>query len=250
MKKNNDSSHGKNVANFKMLLDLCSSFGTVYNPANNALSIASATMLQNSAETVLMTTRTTGAAYKESTNVRAELFATIPVLCTSIINTLDACGASDEKIKDLRSLINKIRGKRVARIEEPVLANSNDPDPKPARRHSVSHVSFDNLIEHFDNLIQLLLTEVKYQPNEASLTVGGLNTLLLSLKNANNAANLATLNFDNARKERDVVLYYADNNLFDVAAGIKKYIKALFGVKSVEYNQAVKLSFASKHLIS
>jgi hypothetical protein len=246
MKKNNDSGHGKNVANFKMLLDLCSSFGSVYNPPNNILSIASATMLQTAAETVLTTTRTAGAAYKESTNVRAELFATVPALSTSIINILDACGASDEKIKDAKSILNKIRGRRVAKIEEPVLANSNEPDPKPVRHHSVSHVSFDNLIEHFDNLIQLLLTEVKYQPNETSLSVGGLNTLLLSLKNANNAANMATLNVDTARKERDIVLYNGDNNLFDVATGIKKYIKAVFGVKSVEYNQAVKLSFTNK----
>jgi hypothetical protein len=246
MKKNNESGHSKNVANFQLLLSFCESYGTVYNPSSAALTLTSAKMLLTAAEASLATLQTETANFKNCINLRSELFDSLPKLYTSILSALDACGASENRIIDAKSIVNKLRGKRVGKIETLVPADPTTPPAEPVQHNSVSHLSFDSVLSNFNALIQLLLTEAKYQPNEASLSTGGLTAMAASLSNAHAAANAASIALSNARVERDRTLYLSENNLYEVAFGIKKYIKSLFGTASPEYKQTIGISFTNK----
>jgi hypothetical protein len=84
----------------------------------------------------------------------------------------------------------------------------------------------------------------KYTPNEADLSVSGLNTLLTSMQTANSGVINAYTAFSNSRIVRDKTLYDESTGLVTAAAEVKKYVKSLFGASSPQYKQVSKLQFS------
>jgi len=96
-----------------------------------------------------------------------------------------------------------------------------------------------------------LTNEPLYAPNETELKLTTLNTLLASLKSKNTTLTNATTNLSNARICRNIILYKPNTGLYDIQAEVKKYIKSLFGAKSLKFDQVKKLKFkASSDLAS
>jgi len=104
-------------------------------------------------------------------------------------------------------------------------------------------MSYDNRLDNFDKLIQLLSSIPLYTPNEAELKVASLKNLYTDLKTKNTAVINAITPLSNARISRNETLYKADIGLVDTALDVKTYIKSLFGATSPQYKQISKLEF-------
>ncbi|MBP9932909.1 MAG: hypothetical protein KBF25_04390 [Chitinophagaceae bacterium] len=143
-------------------------------------------------------------------------------------------------IKDAKAINRKLQGKRAKEIQAP--ADHNAPAPNNI---SASQQSYDQLIEHFTKLIELLKTEPTYTPNETELKITTLTTQLAGLKTANtNVTNAAYTAVSNAPISRDKTLYKDTTGLHDITGDVKNYVKSLFGATASEYKQKSKIKFA------
>lgn len=142
-------------------------------------------------------------------------------------------------IKDAKAINRKLLGKRAKEIQAP--SDHNAPAPNNI---SASQQSYDQLIEHFTKLIELLKTEPTYTPNETELKITTLTTQLAGLKTANTNVTNAYTAVSNARISRGKTLYKATTGLHDITGDVKNYVKSLFGATASEYKQKSKIKFA------
>ncbi len=246
MSSTNETGHAKNVANFEDLISFCTGYGTAYNPSKVNIKLPALNTLFTNAKTVLQTVKSTKTIFDNGTNVREIGFEPFKKLCTRIVNALEATDASKQTVNDAKTINRKIQGKRADKIVPP--PPPTDPSAKVIEdiHISVSQQSFDNLIDHFTKMIQLVSAEPLYNPNENDLKVVQLNTLLTSLKSANTAVITATTGYSNARISRDSILYATDTGLVDIAGEVKKYVKSVFGASSPQYKQISGLQFKKR----
>jgi len=166
------------------------------------------------------------------------------------MNALKSSDVTEQKIADALTYTRKLQGRRA----KPKIKNSNLPvgEPVPGaeilieqeeKNISASQMSYDNRLDNFSKLVNLLSTEAGYAPNETSLKVATLNTLLTDMKAKNTAVINAITTLSNARIDRNKVLYKDLTGLFDIAMSSKAYIKSVFGAISPEYKQVSKLKF-------
>lgn len=237
-----DTGDAKNVANFERAISFCTAYGARYNPANEKLRLGNLQAQFANAKTVLKTVKTTETAFNNATNSRMDAFKPIKGLSTQIINALDAGTASVQTVKNARSINHKIQGSRAT--PKPAPAPLKEGEDAPADNTiSVSQQSFDLEVDHFDELIALLLAEPKYQPNEAELAKNTLETMSVALK-ANNTAVLNTNTaLGKARIDRTKILYGPVAGLVDTALDVKKYVLSIYGATSAEYKQVNSLAF-------
>ncbi len=232
--KTNESGHAKNVANFKALITYCMNYGSAYNPGNEEINVTNLSILQGDASNALHTVINTKAAYDHITNEREIAFRSLPKLCTRIFNALKACGTTPEKLKDARSLIKKISGgAKKKKKEESIIDNPGE----EVASHSISHLSYDSKLINFKSLIEVLLTETKYHPNEEELSIAGLTNLYQDLYTKVQVVTQSSANLNVARIERNKLFYLAEINLYKIAVSVKSYIKAIFGARSEEYKK-------------
>ena len=104
-------------------------------------------------------------------------------------------------------------------------------------------MSYDNRLDNFAKLVNLLSTETGYNPNEADLKLTGLNTLLASMKAKNTAVINAITALSNARINRNKILYLDATSVFNTQSDAKKYVKSVFGATSPEYKLISKIKF-------
>jgi hypothetical protein len=104
-------------------------------------------------------------------------------------------------------------------------------------------MGFEDRINHFQELIQLLESQPAYAPNETDLQTTALNTLLTNMQTKNSAAITSYVPLDNKRIARDNVLYNDTTGLVERALDVKKYVKSAFGAESTQYDQIKGLQF-------
>ncbi len=241
--------HSKNVANFEDLISFCIAYGTTFNPANSTITIAALQAKHSAAIADIQAVKTAKTALDNSTNAREILFKDFKKLATRIINSLSAVSPAKQTIDDAKTINNKIQGKRATGNKKVKPADgplpSDTPADAPDSSISVSQQSYDSLMDHFAKLIETVTQEPLYAPNEADLSVTGLNTLLSQMQAANTGVINATTAFSNARITRDKTLYHESSGLVKIAFDVKMYIKSLFGASSAEFKQVSKLKFKS-----
>jgi hypothetical protein len=245
MASTSETGHAKNVANFEDLISFCTGYAAAYNPTKASLKLAALNTLLTSANAALLSVKTAKTAYDNASNARENAFLPLKPLATKIVNALAATDALAQTVDDAKSINLKIQGRRAAAAkatEPPVSASETGTEPAP-KKASVSQQSFDSLIDHFTRLIQLLVAEPKYIPNETELKVATLNTLLADLKAKNTAVITATTALSNARIARDKLLYAENTGLCDIGLDVKLYVKSLFGASSPQYKQVSSLKF-------
>lgn len=108
-------------------------------------------------------------------------------------------------------------------------------------------LDYDRRTENFAALIQVLSAEPLYKPNEASLQVAALTTMVASLRDKSKVVIQAKVAFSNARASRNKLLY-GDGGIHDSAMAAKKYVKAVFGPESVQFRQISRISFADQKI--
>lgn len=237
-----ETGHAKNIANFQDLISFCQGYGTAYNPSKAALQLAGLQNLLQTAQTNLNNVTTSATAYDNAVNARASAFESLQKLGTRLVNALKATDASAKTIADATGFNKKLNGSSSRKPAAPAV---KDPQSAPvsSKTVSTSQQSYDQKIEHFAKLINVLATEPSYNPNEVVLQTATLNAQLTLLKNLNTAVTNAYTTLSNARIVRDQTLYAVKTGLCDVALDVKNYIVSVFGKSSPEYKQVSGIRF-------
>ena len=245
MPSTSETGHAKNVANFEDLISFSTGYGATYNPSKEALKVANLNTRLANARTVLNEVKTTQTAFNNATNKRMDAFKPLKSLATKIINALDATDASAETVKDARTINRKIQGQRATpkTVSSPPAAQVEGAADKTI---SASQQSYDQQIEHFAKLVELLSSDSNYKPNEADLTVAANQTKLAALKAANTDVVKTYTNWSNSRSARTNTLYNPLTGLVNTALDVKKYIKSIFGALSPQFKQVSKLEFRNR----
>jgi regulator of replication initiation timing len=232
MASTSEVGHAKNIANLEDLISFCTGYGTAYNPS----------------KTALLAVTTNNTTYNNAINTRVSVFEGIRKLSTRLVNALAATDAIKQTIDDAKGFNKKIQGTggKLTKADAGKISNPEETastETSESKSISNSQQSYDNIVEHFSKLIDVLNTEPSYSPNETELQIATLNTLLTNLKTSNTAVINAYTNASNARITRNKTLYADKTGLCDIAQDVKNYIKSLFGATSAEYKQVSALAF-------
>jgi hypothetical protein len=258
MASTSETGHAINVANFEEVISRCIGYGVIYQPTKPVLQIPALQALRLTAQGNLTAVNSAIVVLINAINARQILFDPIKQLATRIVNALDATNASDELVKDAKTLNRKIQGKRKGEPKPPattpvppvppVPPGPGGPSPIPPvpptpEQISVSQQSYDSLLENFNKLILLVASEPSYTPNEVDLQVATLNALATNLAGQNTGVINAATALSNARIARNHTLYDANTGLYDIQSEVKKYVKSVFGASSQEYKLLSKIKF-------
>ena len=238
MPSTSETGHAKNVTHFEQLISFCTGYGGNYNPSKATLIISNLTNIHLTAQSELQNVINTTVDYNNFVNTRAITFDPIRKLSTRLVNAFSVTDATDEMIKDAKTINRKIQGKRAKEITTPV-----DPNTPAPNTISTSQQSYDQLIEHFAKLVALLKSEPSYAPNESDLRIVALEALLDQLRADNTNVMNAYTTVSNARISRDLTLYQVKTGLVPTALDVKGYIKSIYGATSDQYKQVSKLAF-------
>jgi hypothetical protein len=245
MPSTSETGHAKNVANFEDLISFCNGYGGTYNPSKAAFTIAALQTQFTNAQNAINAVKTAQTAFNNATNNRIEAFKPLKSLATKIINALDATDAAAQTVKDAKTINRKIQGQR-ASTPPPTTTTDGSTPPPADKTISTSQQSYDQLVEHFSKLIELLAADSNYTPNEADLTVVACQTKLAALKTANTAVVDTYTAWSNSRIERNNLLYNPITGLVTTALDVKKYVKSIFGATSPQFKQVSGLEFKTR----
>lgn len=235
-----ESGHAVNVANLETMISYCTGYGGQYNPSNNLIVLASLNNKYTNAVSEQANVRAVLPAWKQAVNLRDDLFEPLSPLCTKILNAVMASSVTEEYIKDVKTIIRKLQGKRKQPIKN---QDPNNPDTETDVTHSVSQMSYTQRTENLGQLIDILTSNPNYNPNEVEIQVATLTTLRNNMISATTNVKNTYTALSNARIQRDVVLYDLTNGLVKMAEDVKKYVKSVFGTTSDQYRQIRALKF-------
>lgn len=258
MASTSETGHAINVANFEDLISRCIGYGVIYQPTKPALQIPALQALRTTAQGNLTAVNSAIVVLINAINGRQISFDPIRPLATRIVNALDATSATDELVKDAKSINRKIQGKRKGETKPPTTPTDPIPPvppippvgpgpippvPPTPEQISVSQQSYDSLLDNFNKLILLVASEPTYTPNEVDLQVATLTALAATLATQNTAVIDASTALSNARIARNHTLYDNTTGLYDIQLEVKKYVKSVFGASSEEYKLISKIKF-------
>ncbi len=247
MASTTETGHAKNVATFEDLISFCTGYGATYNPSRAALKLPALNTQYTTANAAMQAVKVAKTNYNNATNTREIAFKELRPLATKIISALAACGATEQTLADAKTTNFKIQGRRAKAKEKPN-TNTTDTQVQPAKTISASQQSYDNLVDHFAQLIATLTAEPKYTPNENELKIATLNTLLTELKAKNTAVINTITTLSNTRIARNKALYAEGTGILSIAQDVKQYVKSLFGSSSPQYKQVSTLKFSKPRI--
>ena len=242
MLSTSETGHAKNVANFETLISFCVGYGATYNPSRDALKVANLQTLLTDAKAVIVDCKAKETAFDNATDARKESFSTLKALGTRVVNALSVSGVGDSVVEGARTINRKLQGQRAnsSVTSAPVSTESATPAPLTS---SSSQQSYDNLVEHFNGLIELVSSHTEYNPNEIELKVATLQTYSTELRTANTNVQNANTDWSNSRISRDKTLYADNTGLVDIALDVKAYVKSVFNSTSPQYGQISGIEF-------
>src|SRR5687767_8876208 len=104
-----ETGHAKNAANLLKLNQLIATFGTTYNPSNNAIKATALATLYTNANAKLTAVNSSFTSRKNATNSRELAFDPLAKLSTQILGALQSLGLPQQTIDDFESLVKKFR---------------------------------------------------------------------------------------------------------------------------------------------
>ena len=245
MKTTSETGNAKNVAMFDELIAAATGFGSAYNPSKVSILLVEMQKLSYLAKSALRDINALLPAYSNAVAGREVAIAPLSQLTTRILNSLKASDTTSQVIDNAKTIVRKIQGTRatpkITGAQKAALAAEG----KETNEISASQMSYDNRLENFDKLIQLLAGIPTYAPNETELQVASLRVLYDNLLAKNEAVLAADIPVSNARIARNTLLYAPETGLVDTAMACKTYIKSVFGATSPQYKQISKLAFTT-----
>jgi hypothetical protein len=245
MTTTHETGHAKNAANFDQLIAFVTGYDTAYNPSKSSIQLPALQSLSTKAKNSLGVVNATLPAYSNAVAAREVAFMPLNKLATRLLNSLIATDTSTQVNDNAKSLVRKIQGTRAIpkKTEEEKAALAAE--GKSSKEISSSQMSFDNRLNTFALLIQLLSSNPLYTPNETELKVATLEIMYDDLNHKNAAVITATIPLSNARIARNEIFYNGNDSLVDTAANAKAYIKSVFGAGSPQYRQVSGLTFTT-----
>lgn len=198
------------------------------DPTKESLKILQLQALYQVAQDKLNATKRQKTTFDSATNERRNTFANLKPLATKIINAFAISGADTLAIADAKTVNKKLQGTSSKKSTTEELTPENTPTTNSI---STSHQSYDRLIDHFANLIQVVEQNTNYTPNETELQTK--NTNLIN----------AYTGYSNAMIERNQTLYNPLTGLVQTSKEVKQYVKSVFGANSPQYKQVSGLEF-------
>lgn len=234
-----ESGDMKLLGNFSRLIELVS-IDPNYNPANSKITVT-ALKTQNAAGlTAVSNVGGQEAPYKAAVNARQEAFEVLPGTITRVGNMLKASGASEKIRDDIKTASRKITGgSKKAKVKN----DPATPASEASKNHSVSQMSYENITGNTADLVAIVGTVAGYAPNEANLSIAGLNALVADLKAKNTAVNTTFAPMSAARGLRDQLLYLNEDSVVNNALLVKAYVRAALGPSSQLFKQIKGLEF-------
>ena len=234
-----ETGHARNLERFSQLISFVQGYGAAYAPGNAAITLAGLQAKLTASQSGVDGVSSALAPWKVAVNDRQNAFDGIRKLTTRVVNSFEASGAAKNAVDDAKAIKQKIDGARAKAKPDA------DPDTPATegKSISVSQQSYTQLVEHLDNLIELLDSSGAYAPNEADLKLTTLNAYSTTLKNTNTAVMNAVTPLSNSRIARDDAMYADETGLVDLAGLVKKYVKSLYGADSPQFSQVSGLEF-------
>ncbi|HRH49856.1 MAG TPA: hypothetical protein PLP23_13965 [Panacibacter sp.] len=243
MASTSETGHAKNIAHFQSLISFCTGYGATYNPVKAAIKVTSMKARLQAVQTAVSDLATANTAYQNAVNARFTAFADLRSLATRVINALAVSGATPATLADAKTFNRKIQGKRASTPKEATPPADTPPGTPAKDTVSASQQSYDKLIEHFSNILELLAQEPLYVPNETALQLAALQSFRDNLADLNNAVITAYTPASNKLIARDQLMYAPGTGMVDIGLDAKSYVKALFGSTSPQYKQVNALKF-------
>lgn len=227
MASTSETGHAVNMANFKKIIDRCVEFGTDYNPPNADIAIATMTAKWTSVDGLHSDYLAALEETKLPINEREILFDNLNKIVVRSVNLYESTKASSQAKKDAAGYKLKITGQKT-KIKK---LQDGTPDPNYV---SKSQRSFTQRVNNFEKLVRFYETDANYAPNENTLKIASLETMLGNLKTANENVNQLVVRAIQKRIERDHGLYDVGTGIYDLSVACKKYVKSLYGAMSPE----------------
>ena len=240
MASTSETGHAKNIANFQDLISFCQGYGALYNPTKESLKIPQLQELYQLALEKLNATKSQKTSFDIATNERRLTFSKLKPLSTKIINAFAVSGADALAINNAKTVNKKLQGSPSKKTDT---TTSKTETETPANSISTSQQSYDRLIDHFSNLIQVLEQNTIYSPNEEELKLTSLQTKFTDLQNKNTNLINAYTSYSNAMIDRNQTLYNPLSGLVQTSKEVKQYVKSIFGATSPQYKQVSGLEF-------
>jgi hypothetical protein len=243
MAKKSQTGHAMFVANFVALIKLCKMLGADYNPSNADIKVTQLEAWLVLAKASLKALNIAAIPWMRAVNARDLAFKPLDKLITRIVNAVEACGADVDFVKDVKTIARKLQGKRATPKVKTVPDDPNTPTDESIKSISSSQKGFDDRINNLDKLIQLLMSESSYTPNEADIAVAALTTLLSDYETKNGDVSDKYPDVLKAQLDRNKLFYTAVGNGADLSGKVRHYIRSLYGVNSAEYHKFAALKF-------
>ncbi|MGE0772485.1 MAG: hypothetical protein AB7K37_12285 [Cyclobacteriaceae bacterium] len=238
-------SHVTNVVSYSRLVDICSGHGGNYKPGNGNLQLKAMRALLEKAQSSLHDVSQKRDAYQRIQNERKAVFDNLGILANRVIGTLASLHVPEATIADARYFSRLIAGVRATpRLPIPSV-DSADPALKTSGHQRLSYVA---KADHFTNLVQMVQALPDYKTNEPELQIESLKEMAERMQQLNEDVFLAKAALTTARMERNRILYRARTGVVDVAMAAKRYVKVVFGTRSGEAAQLVKLVFTKQQV--
>jgi hypothetical protein len=173
--------------------------------------------------------------YKNAVADREVAIAPLGKRISKAGNYAKSIAISDTDKENIASQVKKIRGDKKAKTV--------NPDTAEIETISTSQMSYDSRIANLETITSQFASHPEYAPNETEIQVATLqayHTVLTTLSSLVNSAGNALIT---ARKDRNQILYFDDQNIIQLIKDIKNYVKSLGDVAQPYYKALVKLKF-------
>lgn len=239
-----EMSHVKNVDNFVRLRAITSSYGPTYKPADSQLQSDALEKLEVSARNAISEVVNVQFKLRNVANERDIVFKNFSLQATRCFELLRDSQLTTKPDKAIALLARNIRSTRshASAAKAKLIAAANSMQELDSIR-TMSKLRYESIIESLEDFIAFIDGVEGYNPKDEGLKVGSMKVLINKLKDRNIKCSTAAIELDAARYVRNSILYTPGKGLVDVALSVKKYVKATYGVLSLEYRRIAPIGF-------
>jgi len=214
----------KLAGSFDKVLASCKSIGAQYQPNVPQLSVAALSRLQERAQQMLGAATVARSTYRLAVSDRKQSFDGLTKLAVRITRVMSIHASENEPyLEDARQIKNMLYPVR-RRSSLPV---SGEDEQNAVVRKS-GRTSYDQQLETFRNLVELVARSGCYDPVEPDMTIGALLQKLAELRRLCTQVHTAKVAYKKACVERDQV-FLGKGGVLHVTRAIKRYISGAFG---------------------
>jgi len=234
----------KQVETYTRLVGLCTENGSMFNPANDAITIDALNALLDKAHEKHRMVNDTHHTLMSAINQRNDAMSMLNAKCSRAMHAASVLIPQPGLLEDLRMYVAKIRGYRLGAVHgDAKLTGEGSPDYRK-QRGPVPYLSISSKLDHFDRFIKCLNVPA-YVPNEPDISFEGLKAFLSDLK----AVQAELINSWAAHKmahHQLKQLVHAENGLYGISKVVKLYVRSVYGTNSTTFRIMSKLKFTKK----